>query len=446
MRNILASNQITQEQEKDLSARRINMAIASGIAGASMAFLINLFLARSMQIEIFGEFSSCMGVLKIWKVVCALGMGTLATKIFKRNKSNRNIEESRGLRRTGPFLIIIASIITYIALVTSHAMIHDKTAVRLESFAAVLSVLPLVCLRQFFKASVAVHGAGVAASVIAGCIEKTIYILFIGSLIVIWKPPLGILLVTGAMASSLIISMLLLYILLFKSEPEIIKHGKPRYSVAKWAKTGFLLSLTTLGVAMLDNGGLVVLGWINADGTASAELAAAITLGTIYYVIAQSCASIFKPVLSEAAANRNQARVFNIFRLWYKHLAYLFLPSLTAMIITAPWLLNLFGQEFKGGIWTLIVCLIGYTITSFNLLFVKLYQYLGQEINAMKIMLIAAMLGILGMWGLGIIWSDLGVAIAANIALIGAQTLIAYLAWRAMGKWHTLPNYSTYQH
>ena len=131
MKNIRAINQIAQEQEKDLSARRINMAIASGIAGAAMAFLINLFLARSMQIESFGEFSSCMGVVKIWKVVCALGMGTLATITFKKNKSNRNIEESRGLRNTGPFLIIIASITAYIALVTSHAMIHDKTAVRL---------------------------------------------------------------------------------------------------------------------------------------------------------------------------------------------------------------------------------------------------------------------------------------------------------------------------
>ena len=259
----------------------------------------------------------------------------------------------------------------------------------------------------------------------------------------IWKPPLGILLVTGAMASSLIISMLLLYILLFKSEPEIIKHGKPRYSVAKWAKTGFLLSLTTLGVATLDNGGLVVLGWVNADATASAELAAAITLGTIYYVIAQSCATIFKPVLSEAAANHDQARVFNIFRLWYKHLAYLFLPSLTAMIITAPLLLNLFGQEFRGGLWTLIICLIGYTITSSNLLFVKLYQYLGQEKNAMKIMLIAATIGILGMWGLGMIWSDLGVAMAANIALIGAQVSIAYLAWREIRKWDTLATSGT---
>ena len=425
-------------ENQELSGKRVLNGTVQGLATAVITFGVSMALARAMEFEAYGEYSSALGVLWITSIFASIGMGRVATKIYRDASNEENHLKARGLRIAGPALIIIVSAVTYGALVGSHALIQDKTAVRLSSFAAVLSLLPIVCLRSFFRASGAAHGSAVAANALNGWVGRVLFLLVLGGAIYIWGHPMALLGVAATRTTSSILILFAIWFLVLRVEPGYLRIGKRGYEVRGWVRMGITFSMTSLGLTIIDNAGVVVLGWVNADAGAAALLAAASALATIMLTTAMNVRNIFSPVLVEVILRRDPLAVRRIFRIWFLRMSMLVLPMAAVMITFAPWFLGLFGTKFEDAYWTFIVFVFNYTIGSLNLLFIVLYQYMGHAKAAMLIMLGAAGIAVLGMIVLGRIWLDLGVAIAVTFSLNGAVLLMALLGWRELRRWKPL--------
>jgi len=425
-------------ENQELSGKRVLDGTLQGLATAIIGSAVSMALARAMEFEAYGEYSAALGVLWITSVIASIGMGRVATKIYRDTSNEENHLKARGLRTAGPALIVIVSTVTYAALVGSHALIHDKTAVRLASFAAVLSLLPIVCLRSFFRASGAAHGAAVTANALNGWIAAVLFLLLLGAAIYIWGHPMALLAVAATRTTSSMLILFAIWLLVLRVEPGYLHIGKRRYEVRSWVKAGITFSMTTLGLTIIDNAGVVVLGWVNANAGAAARLAAASALATVMLTTAMNVRNIFTPVLVEVILKRDPLAVRRIFRIWFLRMSMLVVPMAAVMIAFAPWLLGLFGTKFEDAYWTFIVYVFNYLIGSLNLLFIILYQYMGHAKGAMLIMMSAAVIAVLGMMALGTIWLDLGVAIAVTLSLNGAVLLMAWLGWRELRGWKPL--------
>ncbi|MEE3328006.1 MAG: oligosaccharide flippase family protein, partial [Myxococcota bacterium] len=313
-------------KNQELSGKRVLNGTLQGLASAVLKFAVSMALARAMDFEAYGEYSAAMGVLLITAVIASIGMGRVATKVYRDASTEENHLKARGLRMAGPVLIVIVSAITYAALVGSHALIHDKTAVRLASFAAVLSLLPIVCLRRFFRASGAAHGSAVTANALNGWIARCLFLLLLGAAIYIWGHPMALLAVAATRATSATLILFAIWFLVLRVEPGYLHIGKRRYEVRSWVKAGITFSLTSLGLTIIDNAGVVVLGWVNANAGAAARLAAASALGTVMLTTAMNVRNIFSPVLVEVILKRDPLALRRIFRIWFLRMSMLVVP------------------------------------------------------------------------------------------------------------------------
>ena len=425
-------------ENQELSGKRVLNGTLQGFATAVIQFGMSMALARAMEFEAYGEYSAALGVLWITAGLASIGMGRVATKIYRDASNEENHLKARGLRIAGPALIVIVSTVTYAALVGSHALIEDKTAVRLASFAAVLSLLPIVCLRSFFRASGAAHGSAVTANALNGWIATVLFLLVLGAAIYIWGHPMALLGVAAARATSSTLVLVAIWLLVLRVEPGYLRIGERRYEVRSWVKAGISFAMTSLGLTIIDNAGVIVLGWVNANAGAAALLAAASALATIMLTTAINVRNIFSPVLVEVILKRDPLAVRRIFRIWFLRMSMFLFPVAAIMITFAPWLLGLFGTKFEDAYWTFILYVFNYLAGSLNLLFIVLYQYMGHAKAAMFIMMSAAAIAVVGMIVLGTIWLDLGVAIAVTLSLNGAVLLMAGLGWRELRGWEPL--------
>ena len=124
---------ILMDLEKELSPRRSYLGILEGFGGGLLALLLSVGLARVMTLESFGELSSARGLLWIAEVVSSVGMGSLATRIYRAKQTASNEIQARGLRRGAPLLILAVSAVVFLALTAMHKAMGADSAVNMLS-------------------------------------------------------------------------------------------------------------------------------------------------------------------------------------------------------------------------------------------------------------------------------------------------------------------------
>jgi O-antigen/teichoic acid export membrane protein len=422
---------------EELSTKRSYLGILEGFGGGFLALVLSVSLARVMTLQSFGELSSARGLLWIAEVLASLGMGSLATRIYRAKQSDSNEIRARGLRRGAPLLIILVSATFFVVLVGFHDAIGSQSAVQMLSFIAVLAILPLACLLTFFTASAAAHGAGVAASAISQWGIRILFLVTLGFFLLQFERPLTVIQAAAVWAIATALCVLALWILVLRVEPKYLHHGGREYEIPNWLRVGLAFALASFGTKVIRSGGVVVLGWIHADASAAGRLTAAIAISTLLLTATGSLQMIYRPVLVGAIERKNLAGVQEVFRLWRRRVFSVLVPACLATIVFAPSLLEFFGRGYADAYWALVICAIGNISFSFLALGIPLYQFTGHERNTVILMSILAALCVGGMVVLGSIWAETGVALATAFTLNIGALLVSILGWRATRSWQT---------
>jgi len=422
-------------REEELSVRRTMSGMMQGALTGGLGMLTYMALARVMSVEGFGEFSAARGVLSITTIIAALGLGPLATSLYRSESAQEDGRHARGIRRAGPLLILLCSALTYALLVGVHGHLDHKTAVRLVIFAAVLGMLPLYALSSFFSMCGAAHGAAVLSNAFYGWGAQVLLLLLIGIAVLAWGSSLSVLTVVALYACSAAGALMGTWFVLARVEPTYLQSGSRHYDVRGWLQSGISFALASIALSILDSGGVVVLGWVHANAKAAAHLSAASKVGWLIFVMGASLRMIFRPVLVEAIDARNPTALRRVFRLWFSRIVPVTLPLALGIIVAGSPILKLYGADFVIAYWTLVVYTASYFLGALALPLLPLYQYLGHGKSAVRILFSAAALGIAGMIGLGFLWHDTGVALASALAVNGATALIGWRAWREVRSW-----------
>ena len=421
--------------DEELSPQRSYLGILEGFGGGLLALLLSVSLARVMTLESFGELSSARGVLWLTEVLASLGMGSLATRIYRAKQSDSNEIRARGLRRVAPLLIILVSATFFAALVGLHDTIGIHSAVEMISFVAVLAILPLVCLLTFFTASASAHGAGVAAGAISQWGIRIFFLATLGLFMLEFERPLSVVQAAAVWAIATALCVLALWILVLRVEPKYLQHGGREYEVPNWLRVGLAFALASFGTKVIGSGGVVVLGWIHADANAAGRLTAAIAISTLLLAATGSLQMIYRPVLVGAIERKDIAAVRKVLRLWRHRVFLVLLPACVFMIVFASSLLDFFGSDYSEAYWALVICAIGNVVFSLLALGMPLYQFTGHERNTVILMSIMAAICVGGMVVLGSIWAETGVALAMVSTLNFGTLLVFILGRRATRTW-----------
>ncbi len=404
--------------------------VVQSVAGGLIATLLWILLARMMSISEFGEFSASFSMLGIAITISSLGMGTIATKIYSQSYIDGSWELSRGLRRNAPLFILGVSIICFVVLVGCHLAIQKNTAARLESFIAVIALLPLFALARFFAYTSSTHGAPIRASALFDWGWNIVALITLGVFVVVFETQLGALGVAGVFAISSTIILYLLWLLSIFVESEQIKHGKRTYSNSKWIRSGLAIAFAALSVTIIHQIGVIVLGWVYGNDENAAILSAAGKLSIIILLPVYGLGRLYRPFFAKAVAAKNQSQINKLLLSWIRTTFVSFFVLGGVLIIGGKFFLGLYGEEYTAGYWTLVVYVLGFGGCSLMYISRSLYQFLGYNARVLVIMVCTSVVGIAGMYVLGEFWSYFGVALATVITVNISCGLILLLCFR----------------
>ena len=412
--------------------KKSSLLITQSIASGAIGIIFWVFLARFMDMRDFGEFSAARSVLSIAILLSSLGMGTLVTKEYGKSYMSGQWEFARGMRRSIPVMLITACLICFFVLVAFHATAYEETAVRLESFIAVLALLPLYVFAGFMGASSSAYGAPARSSAIIGWGwgALSIAVLFIFTVFQGYK--IGVIDAATICAIAAATTLLFVYLLAKLVEPAEIKSGENFFDRISWVKSGLAIALASVSAVILDRGGLIVLGWVHADAEAAARLSSASKLSSVLLGLAFGLGRAYRPLLAQAVAAENSKQIKKLLFAWIRTISIPIFVLGATLLIFGKHFLGLYGEEYVAGYWTLVVYVFSYGAAALIYLGRPLYQFFGCSKQVLIIMASVAVLGIVGMVLLASIWSDFGVALATAISINSGIGLIFLLCVRKL--------------
>jgi O-antigen/teichoic acid export membrane protein len=402
---------------EEISPQRCAGATFGGIARGLLALAVAIAFARLMDVEAFGEFSAAQSMLAIATLPATMGMSKIAIRSYRSAKNSYDESHARGFRISGPLIILIASLITYVLLVGFHATMHAQTAINLVSFAAVLALLPLNALSAFLVASNAAHGAAVLASNISGWVNGLLLLGILALANVTFGRPLSILQAAGILAGATTITLLANTVLLRRIEPVRFRSGDRTYKVYDWVRTGASFASASLSLLILDRSGLIILGWVTANAQDAAHLSAAIRISSILLLIGLGLRPVFLPVLAEAAKKQDTETLRAVLRFWIVRSLAILLPISALAIWQGRLLLIGYGPRFEAAYPTLVIMVVSQVVAVSTMLFIPLCQFLDAGRAASLATSTSALLGVAAMTGFAFLWGDTGVALGMGLGL-----------------------------
>jgi O-antigen/teichoic acid export membrane protein len=411
--------------QQSLSNRRFILVMSQQFVGTVLKIMTGIVLARMLSTAGFGEFNAAYGVMMIASVLAGLGLDQFIVVPFRHAITSGDFGVARGLRRFTPLCIFGAAAVSYGILLIAHVRLEHHSMVEVESFAAVLALLPLVAMRVYLTSTANTHGAAGRAMFLGRLGFQLCLLALLGVVNLIAGDEFDVLAAAAVWAGALTLVCLALWRLNRTAEHPRFKSGSRILEWASWARGTFPYWTIGLVNVTLIQAPFVVLGWIHADGVGAAMFAAADRLGQLLLVFATAAMTIFAPAIADAIETTNRSRLNSIIRRWLVVVCPVTLASVALMVTAGKSLLRLYGDQYVSGYWILVVISTAIGMTMCMAIFLSTLQYLGGGRSVVAISATWTTIGFIGMIVMGHFWAEMGVAIAQGIGFIGMYSTMA---------------------
>ena len=411
---------MTENNLSDTAPSQLYRIMAQGAFGGILAIFFGITLSRSMVMESYGEFSAAAGMLFILGVVTPLGLGSVAVDVIRQAIKDNHYALLRGFEKSAPIVLIVASFVALTIALGLHSIVHEKTAISLVNFAAILIVLPLNTLIKLFKSILTGYGYAHLAGPMVGWIWTSVQLLFLGIAVFFFGDVIGVIEISIVMASSSVVILAIMYYLTLSKRPKAANSSSKSYDMYNWLKSGMSFILIPFGMILISHGAFFVLGWVHADAEAIARFSATIQLASPVIVIGIAASALFTVPLVDAIKASDPTKINKILHQWYKSMVPIVMGVLIILIIFGDSLLGLYGSEFSHAHWATIfvavsngIFILGYLLQS------RILKYSGHTQTSVKISTFWGLTGIALMYGLGDLWGEAGVVMGFVAAQIG---------------------------
>lgn len=409
----------TTESDSTLSSRRFFSVMAQQLLGTVLKICTGVILAWMLSATEFGEFNAAYGVMMIASVVAGLGLNQFVVRPFRHAITTGDYSIARGLRYFIPLCIIAASAVSIGILFGTHLLYSHHSMVQVESFAAVLAMLPLVAMMSYLVSTANTHGAAGRAMFLATTGLQTALLLGLGIIWYLAGDSFGVLGAAGVWVAASFVICLALWRLNRVVEKRQFKSGPRRTNWGSWARGSFPYLILGVVTMFLIQSPFVVLGWIHANGEDAAMFAAADHLAQLLSVFGAAALAVFSPAIADAIESKDRLKYTSLIRRWWIVVCPATIVSAILISVFGSTLLGFYGDQYLAAYWLLVIIAAAIAITNCLLMFVSALQYVGGGRSVIVISAIWTVTGFAAMVVMGHYWQEMGVAITQAVAFIG---------------------------
>lgn len=346
------------DDEQAQAKRSSLIAFAIRITGAALALLSQVVLARLMGSFEFGIYVLVWTVILILGDLACFGFHTTIIRYVPQYLQKNQIDNARGILRTGPvFALISAGIITLIAVLLLHSLSTQFEAYYWTAFLIGVLCIPAIALGNISDGTARSQG-WILSALSPGYVLRPLMMLliFVVLLLTGWQAQATTALIAAFAGTSL--TVIGQQIFLRNRLSRVLPKGTSQYHLREWIRVSLPIFLIEGFFFLLINIDVLMVGRMMEPDSVALYFAVTKVLALahfVYFAVKSSVAQRYSQLLhsgdKEAFQNfaRNSAR-------------WTFWPSLLLglLLLAGGWpLLALFGHEFTHGYPLLFILIFG---------------------------------------------------------------------------------------
>jgi O-antigen/teichoic acid export membrane protein len=419
MRQTLVSRQLLVGSAVSLALR---------VGGVALGYVAHVLLSRSLGVQGYGQYVILLGWALVLTLPTRLGMDNSALRYSTVYLEAGRHGALRAFLRFGAFSILVAAAVVALGMIVVGRTAGGSNAVALLWAAA---LIPPLALLGFASALLRTARRIFASQFYDQALRPAVLIMLIGA------AALGgtrLTAASGMMLTALAAAIALVAILidLWRSFA-FLRPVQPDYQEWRsWYAVAIPLLAISIAQELLNQLEILIIGYLG-DARMAGLFSAAWRLASLMPFGLQALAIIGAPMIASAYHRNDQGEMFHVARL-NARIGLGFAALVAVPVIAAgPWLLGIFGPEFRAAYPALVILTVGGAVNAFTGVVAYFLTLTGRERMALAIfagaLAISLLLNVILIPRLGVI----GAAIASSSALaFWNLAMLAYVR-RVMG-------------
>jgi O-antigen/teichoic acid export membrane protein len=332
------------------------------VSSAAFAFLVNLLLTRLLGVEKYGVYVYAWAWVNLLTVPAALGLDLLFIRQIAVYHAQQAWPLLQGITRWATQLALGSACLLGLAFAGLAVWIAPNLEVRIAIWIGLLA-LPMMAIRNLRICTM----KGLDQVVRGGIPETVAYPLILMALsglgYKLFRPYFSVYWVMGSVVLTSLLTLGLGLVLLRQVWPRDAQKAPPQYQPRQWFKA--TLPFLMLGVITIINSKVAVLtlgAWRGTELSGVYAIADQISVLISFFLIAIN--GTLAPTIAKTYAAGNFAELQKIIRRCARVTVITMVPTALGVMLLAPWILKLFGQEFVAGTESLRILCIGQIINA----------------------------------------------------------------------------------
>ena len=414
-------------------ARGASGAFVVNVAGAGLVLAVQVLLARLLGAESYGDYVYALTWMNILILPGKLGLDTAALRFVSAYNGKGEWGLLRGFLRRSAQMVFASSVFVALAVSGVVWLFRDRLSPELAAafWGACLLLVVNVLLQVQSNSLVALKRVVLAQSPQA--ILRPLFLA--GGMILVaatsWRPldaPTAMLVNVAAAVGALAIMRRFLR----RALPRAVHEARASYETRTWAGVGWSLVLVSGLLLVLNQTGVIMLGFYE-DTTEAGIYATASRIAAVIVFGLTAVNTIAAPMFSEYYSQGRMGELQRVVTLAARGIMAFSLPVSLVFIFGGGPLLGLFGPEFTRGYWALAILTVGQLVNASVGSVGFLMSMTGHQREAARVFAGAAVLNVVLNASLIPLWGINGAAIATATTTIIWNVALALYVWRRLG-------------
>ena len=403
-----------------------------GIAGYTIKYVLNSFLANHMPESYFGDFSVALKTLNISATVLLLGTNISAISYLASYLQGGENQKAR-LYISWSFKLLGVStvylLLSLLALLLVMVSLHFYDIQHIGNYHLTVYLLwltPLIAAFLLLASYILSWNKPVIATIIKDIARYTVVLGFFVVTVKLLNVPFN--------TAHLTIVLFSAFIMLVMTELLILKRSgfldkrlfnnifQPRervHNADDWFGSSVKLFIANSAFLMIDMVDLIAVEVMMPGEASVGYYAAAITIGTFVFIIPDNMLNIIKPEIKSALAT---SAISHSFKKYFHKMTMMTAVATIlisgGLIALSDFLLSTFGEEYSKAGTILVILVVAYAINVFAAMPSLLLTYGGQESAIFKITILELLIAIIAAFTLTYFYGLSGTAFSMVIASI----------------------------
>ncbi len=418
-------------------ARKGGLALCIRIAGAGIAFVTQMALARSLGHEGYGEFAYAFGWLQLMLVFAQGGFSTAALRFVAEYRVRRQALELRGfLTRASQIALLETVVIACMLAGCAVAWSHSSSDRTLHNFLIASAALP--ALSQIILHSAFVRGFGhVIPSMAFGLVQPLVFVTLLATTACILRNGLTSTDALLLMFAAALCALATIVSLRRRYEHKLKLGAQCIFRTNEWVRTATQMMFATSLVYLHSRTGVVISGMLLNSGAAGTYAlmeritdAAGLGLTAINVLAAPTFAGL------HAQGRKAELQTYARLAAWGAT-GFTAAVAVPLVLLGIP-LLHMFGDKFVPGYPVLLVLLAGAAVNAITGTSSLLLAMTGNHrLNTVAALASTGVNLTLSFW-LTPIYGIVGTAVANLTSLVLWNASVLLLVRQRLGIWSTV--------